>query len=282
MSSTNLSILLILVSAISHALVGAVMKRSSDKLVLRGVLGATTAIIALPFALALPFPPSQVWIILLAGVGVHFIYHFVQAAAFTHGDMSVVYPIMRGFAPALTAFFAFLVLKETLSPIEITGLFIVVLALVGFGWPQKVKIEGTAAALVFALLCGLLTAIYTVIDAYGMRLAPFKFSFIFWFFIVEGIGIGLIVSILKRQHFSEKIKQDWCGGLIAGVLGLITYATALYAFSIAPLAGLAALRETSVIFGALLATYWLGESFGSRRIVLAIILAFGLILMHTA
>ena len=92
----------------------------------------------------------------------------------------------------------------------------------------------------------------------------------------------MIVSILKRQNFSEKIKQDWRGGLIAGVLGLITYATALYAFSIAPLAGLAALRETSVIFGAVLATFWLGESFGPRRIVLAIILAINLILMHTA
>lgn len=282
MSPTNLSVLLILISAISHAFVGAVMKRSSDKLVLRGILGATTAFIALPFALVLPFPPGEVWIILLAGVGVHFVYHFVQAAAFTHGEMSVVYPVMRGFAPALTAFFAFLVLKEALSPIEIIGLSIVVLALVGFGWPQRIKIEGAATALAFALICGLLTSIYTVVDAYGMRLAQFKFSFISWFFVVEGVGIGLIVSALNREHFTAKVKQDWRGGIFAGVLGLVTYTTALYAFSIAPLAGLAALRETSVIFGALLATYWLGEAFGLRRIALAIILAIGLILMHTA
>jgi len=282
MSPATLSILLILISAISHAFVGAVMKRSSDKLVLRGVLGATTAAIALPFALALPLPPSQVWIILLIGVGVHFIYHFVQAAAFTRGDMSIVYPVMRGFAPALTAFLAFLVLKEALAPIEIIGLILVVLALVGFGWPQKIKIEGAAAALIFALFCGFLTAIYTVVDAYGMRLSPHKFSFIAWFFVVEGIGISLIVTALKRQGFIEKIQKDWRGGIIAGCLGIITYATALYAFSIAPIAGLAALRETSVIFGALLATFWLGEAFGLRRTVLAIILAIGLILMHMA
>jgi drug/metabolite transporter (DMT)-like permease len=282
MSVTSLSIVLILISAIAHAFVGAVMKRSADKLVLRGILGATTAIISLPMALTLPFPPGNVWLILLLGVGIHFIYHLAQAAAFTRGDMSVVYPIMRGFAPALTAFFAFIWLKESLSPIEIMGLIIVVCALIGFGWPQKIKIEGTGYAVGFALFCGLLTAIYTVIDTYGIRLAPHKFSFIAWFFVIEGIGISLIVALMRQDGLKAKIKTDWRGGMIAGILGLVTYTTALYAFSLAPIAGLAALRETSVIFGALLATLWLKEAFGVRRIILAIILAIGLILMHMA
>lgn len=288
MSTTTLSIILILVSAISHACVGAVMKRSSNKLVLRGVLGFTTAVIALPIALLLPFPPINIWLIMLLGVTIHFIYHLAQAAAFTKGDMSVVYPVMRGFAPALTAFFAFLILKEPLSLIEITGLIIVVIALVGFGLPQKSKMgdivsgDGIKAALGFALFSGLLTAIYTVIDTYGMRLAPHKFSFIAWFFVIEGIGITLIVSTLCRTDLKQKILRDWRGGILAGLLGLVTYTTALYAFSIAPVAGMAALRETSVIFGALLATFWLKESFGLRRTILAIILAFGLILMHSA
>lgn len=282
MSVASLSIVLILISAIAHAFVGAVMKRSSDKLVLRGILGATTAVISLPIALMLPFPPANVWLILLLGVGVHFIYHLAQAAAFTRGDMSVVYPIMRGFAPALTAVFAFIWLKESLSPIEIIGLVIVVAALIGFGWPQKIKIDGAGYAVGFALFCGLLTAIYTVIDAYGIRIAPHKFSFIAWFFVIEGIGISFIVALMRKKGLKAKIKADWRGGIIAGVLGLMTYATALYAFSLAPIAGLAALRETSVIFGALLATLWLKEAFGVRRIILAIILAIGLILMHMA
>lgn len=282
MSVTSLSIVLILISALSHAFVGAVMKRSSDKLILRGILGATTAIVSLPIALTLPFPPANVWLILLVGVGVHFIYHLAQAAAFTRGDMSLVYPIMRGFAPALTAFFAYIWLKEGLSPLEIIGLMIVVAVLIGFGWPQKIKIRAAGAAVAFALFCGLLTAVYTVIDAYGVRLAPHKFSFIAWFFVVEGIGISLIVSLIRKDGLKARIKTDWRGGIIAGVLGLITYTTALYAFSLAPIAELAALRETSVIFGALLATLWLKEAFGVRRIVLAIILALGLILMHMA
>ena len=258
------------------------MKRSDDKLVLRGILGATSFVVTLPIALTLPLPPWEVWQIMIIGVSVHFIYQFAQAAAFTKGDMSVVYPIMRGFAPALAAFFAFLFLKEKLTPIELLGLSIVVAALVGFGWPQKIKIKGAKTALTFALFCGLLTAIYTVIDAYGMRLAPHKFAFIAWFFVIEGFGISVMVSYLKRENLRKRITTDLKGGIIAGLLGLITYTTALYAFAIAPIAGLAALRETSVIFGAILAALWLKESFGLRRIILAIILAIGLILMHTA
>ena len=91
-----------------------------------------------------------------------------------------------------------------------------------------------------------------------------------------------MVSYIKRREFKAHIHKDWRGrgGILAGLLGFVTYTTALYAFSIAPIAGLAALRETSVIFGALLAVFWLKESFGTRRIILAIILALGLILMH--
>ena len=282
MSTATLSIILILISAITHALVGAVMKRSHDKLILRGILGATTFAISLPITLILPVPPWEVWTVMLIGIAVHFIYHFAQATAFTKGDMSIVYPIMRGFAPALAAIFAFIFLKENLTLIEIIGLSIVVMSLIGFGWPQKIKIEGATLAIMIALFSGLLTAIYTVIDAYGMRIAPHRFAFIAWFFVIEGSGIFLIVSFLKRNKLKTHLLKDYKGGIIAGLLGLVTYTTALYAFSIAPIAGLAALRETSVIFGAILAALWLKEDFGLRRVILAIILAFGLILMHMA
>lgn len=280
MTPATFALYLILISALTHALVGAIMKRSNDKLVLRGILGATSFVIATPLALLLPFPPWEVLKIMLLGVAIHFVYHLAQAAAFTKGDMSIVYPVMRGFAPALAAVFAFLFLKESLSLIEMAGLSIVVAALIGFGWPQKIKIKGSAAAMLFALFCGLLTAIYTVIDAYGMRIAPHRFAFIAWFFVIEGLGISLIVGFIKRHNLKARITKDLRGGIMAGLLGLVTYTTALYAFSLAPIAGLAAMRETSVIFGAVLATIWLKEAFGFRRIVLAIILAFGLVLMH--
>jgi len=280
MSPAFLAIILILISAMTHACVGALQKRSHNKLILRGILGAVSALIALPLALTLPIPPLDIWKVLALSAVVHFTYQIIQAATFTRGDMSVVYPVMRGSAPAITAFFAFLVFAESLTPIEITGLALVVLALLGFAKPAGARLLQFNAGLFLALLCGIITAVYTVVDAYGMREAPIRLAYIAWFFVIEGTVISTVVSIYHRKGLKEKLRRDYKGGIAAGLLGLVTYSSALFAFSLAPLAGLAALRETSIIFAALLATFWLKESFGRRRILLAIMMATGLVLMH--
>lgn len=280
MSPTSLAVGLIIISAITHALVGVLLKRSHDKLVLRIILGATSAVASLPFIFILPPLPPEVWPVLALGIFLHIIYQIAQASAFTRGDMSLVYPIMRGFAPALTAIFALFVLDETLSNIEWGGLILVVAALVGFGWPGRAPQKGFAAAIALAVCVGALTSLYTVVDAKGIRLSPVKFSFIAWLFVLEGTIGATLFSIWKRRGLIEKIKLDARGGMFAGGLGLITYATALYAFSLSAVAPLAALRESSVIFGAIFAAILLKEPFGRRRISLAALLVAGLALMH--
>ena len=153
---------LILISAVTHALVGVLMKRSHDKLVLRIVLGATSAAVAAPFTFILPPLPPEVWPVLALGITLHIIYQVAQASAFTRGDMSLVYPIMRGFAPALTAVFALFVLDETLTRVELWGLALTVGALIGFGWPGRTPQKGFAAAVGIAVFVGALTSLYTV------------------------------------------------------------------------------------------------------------------------
>lgn len=280
MSATSLAVVLILISAISHALVSVLMKRSHDKLILRLVLGATAATVALPFTFFLPPLPRDVWPIMALSIGLHIIYHIAQASAFTRGDMSLVYPIMRGFAPALTAVFALTFLNEALSTPEIWGLFIVVSALIGFGWPGRIPQKGFVLAVVIALCVGALTSLYTVVDAKAIRLAPVKFSFIAWFFVLEGTVGASLFAIWKRNGLVKKIKRDLKDGMLAGGLGLVTYSTALYAYSLSAVAPLAALRESSVIFGAVFAALLLKEPFGGRRIALAALLVAGLAFMH--
>ncbi len=282
MNAASLAVALILVSAISHALVSVLIKRSHDKLILRLILEATTATIALPFLFILPPLPTSVWPILALGIGLHIIYQVTQAAAFTRGDMSLVYPVMRGFAPALTAVFALLFLNETLSELEIVGLGLVVAALVGFSWPGRLPQKGFAAALSLALFSGLLTGLYTVVDAKGVRLAPFAASFIAWIFVIEGtLGVALFAA-WKHKGLHAKLRLDMQGGIMAGLLGLITSSTALYAYSLDAVAPLAALRETSVVFGAVFAALWLKEPFGGQRIALAVLLVLGLVFMQLA
>ena len=280
MSPTSFAVGLILISAITHAMVGVLMKRSHDKLVLRIVLGATSATVALPFAFILPPLPSEVWPVLALGITLHIIYQIAQASAFTRGDMSLVYPIMRGFAPALTAVFALFVLDEALTQMEIWGLALAVGALIGFGWPGRAPQKGFAAAAALAIFAGALTSLYTVVDAKGIRLSPVKFSFIAWLFVLEGTIGAILFSFWKRKGLIEKLRLDVKAGMLAGGLGLITYSTALYAFSLSAIAPLAALRETSVIFGAIFAAVLLKEPFGQRRFGLAALLVAGLALMH--
>jgi len=131
-----------------------------------------------------------------------------------------------------------------------------------------------------ALLGGALTSLYTVVDAAGVRLAPVKFSFIAWLFVLEGLIGASLFSYWKRAGLRAKIRKDRRAGILAGLLGLITYTTALYAFSLDDVAPLAALRETSVVFGAIFAAVLLKEPFGKRRIGLASLLVAGLALMQ--
>lgn len=279
-SPTLAASVLMLLSAVTHAVIGAIMKGRDDKLVFRGILGLTCGLIALPLTFFVSFPPPEVWIWLIVGASLHFIYQLSQVAAFNRGDMGLVYPVMRGISPALAGLFAFFILNETMSTLTLTGLFVVVLSLIGFGWQGKSAAKGWQAALGFAAVCGTLTALYTVVDAKGIRISGDRVSYLVWFFLIDGIGIAIIVAVLRGRKLQEAFKSQLSAGVLAAILSILSYGGALIALSLAPVAKLAAIRETSVIFGAVLAAVWLKESFGLRRMALASTLAFGLILMQ--
>ncbi|MEP1229296.1 MAG: DMT family transporter [Litorimonas sp.] len=289
----HIAIGLILISALTNALIGAMMKRADDRILFRGIMGGISALILLPALFFVPVPPASIWVWLIIGAGLHFAYQLAQVGAYNRADMSLVYPIMRGIAPALAAGFALIILQEPLSAAQLTGLMISVLALFGFAWPQKktVQLDRTIKyALGFAVLCGVLTALYTVIDAKGIRLAENlkstsaigKASYIVWFFVLDGIGIWAIILMIRGRIALQGLTRKARGGMLPASLNLICYGSALLAFSLAPIAGLAAMRELSIVFGAIIAALWLKESFGAKRIALSIALAFGLILLHWA
>jgi len=279
---------LMIVSAIFHAVIGLLMKQSRDKTVFRAMLALFTALVVIPLLFILPPPPPEAWPYLILGAALHCLYQLGQIKAFETGDMSLVYPIMRGSAPALAALFAFFILAERLSPLSIGGLLIAVGALIAFGLsgtrdaatvqrPQK-------QAIGFALFCGVMTALYAVIDAGGIRLTResgiIALSYIAWFFLLDGIGLPLIAAFKEKRQFMIKARPDMKRALWAGLFSLTSYGAALYALSLAPVGKMSALRETSVVFGAIFAALILKESLSGRRIFYAVILVSGLILMQ--
>ncbi len=275
-----------LISAIAHAAIGVILKRAQDKLVFRAILAIVSALIALPFIFVVPLPPASAWKYLIGGTVIHFIYQLSQISAFERGDMSLVYPIMRGVAPALAAIIAFFWLGERLGPRELLGLSIAVLALIGFGWPQKARPDNWGPAVSFALLCGVMIATYSVIDGAGMRLARVDgasiASYMVYFFLLDISFLPALTLIRRRGNIARLVKQELKSGIIGGATSTVTYGLALIAFSLAPIAQMSAVRETSVVFGAFFAAYILKEPLGGRRIALALMLAFGLLLMQSA
>lgn len=278
---------LMLISAIVHAVIGVVLKKSKDKLAFRAVLAVTSALIVLPLAFFVPMPQAGIWTYLIGGAILHFIYQLSQISAFERGDMSLVYPIMRGTAPALAGVAAFFFLKEKLLPHEVIGLAIAVISLIWFGYSGKAAasdIKGRNVAVGFALLCGVMIALYSVVDGAGMRMSRATsgqvWGYMVWFFLLDCVLITPLALYRRRGKLRAVITKEFRWGTLAGISSLITFGLALYAFSLAPIAQMSAMRETSVVFGAVFAALILKEPFGARRIWPACALAAGLILMQ--
>lgn len=266
-------------SALAHAIMSMFNKRAGDILVFRGLFLGLSAVWLFPIILINPIPSWEVFRFLLLTAVVTYAFNMLLVAAFMRGEMNLVYPVMRGASPALTGVLAVIVLSEPLSPLSLIGLLIASLALIGFAWPERGGLP-KRDALLFALAASVMTAIYSVSDASGVRELGDPVLYLAWFALLNASSL-LLTTILRRPgQFIALAKADFRPALIASVLGPISYGLALYAYSIASVAPMAALRETSIVFGAILAAVVLKERFGLKRIALAICLAFGLVLLQ--
>jgi drug/metabolite transporter (DMT)-like permease len=266
--------LLVLVAAALHATWNAVVKNAADSLVMQATIIAVSALIALPFAIALPFPEPATWGYILAGVLVHGFYFAFLVKAYAVGDFSHVYPVARGTGPMIVAVVAALFLGEALTVTQYAGVALVSLGILSLALTAPGK--GGARALRHALTVGLAIATYTVIDGLGARSGPEPFSFIAWLLVLSALPIGGLA--LWRRGFSKAAAaagRQWRSGLAAGVVCGTAYAIVLWAYSASALATVAALRETSVIFAAVIGAVLFGEPFGARRILAASIVVAG-------
>lgn len=266
-------------SAMTHAVMGMLTKSSSDKLVFRSVMMSTSAILFLPLLFLLPPPPAAAWPFLIMGMGLHFVFQMSMISAFERGDMNLVYPVMRGAAPALAALFAFLILGEALSMLQISGLALASATIIGFAWPDRSKAP-KVTALAFAALAALMTALYSVNDASGVRATGNPLTYLAWFSLVTALPILVTALVRRGQRWPDLARRQFGSAAPAAVLGAASYGLALFAFSIAAIGPMAAMRETSVVFGAILAALILKEPFGIKRSLLAIFLAAGLVMLQ--
>lgn len=283
MSDTLLAICLGLFSAITIAAANMSVKMGSDILVGRAVLSVSAAAMVAPAAFFVPPPDRWTWGALLLAVPAHYFYQLCLVRAMQRGDLSLVFPVMRGAAPLLTALAAFLLLRETLPPLAVAGLVVATFSLFVFAAPPKgmrLRHHPDLAVLGWALATAVGVSLYNVADARGVRGAPEPFTYIVWIFLLDPVGITLTTLVRRRRELVRTIAAKWRFGVAAGFLSVLSYGSAVYAFSLMETARVSALRETSVVFAALMGSLFLGEGFGRRRVAAALALAAGLVAMQ--
>ena len=266
-------------SAVAHSGMALFTKRAGDTLVFRAVSMVFSAALLSPLLVLAPFPDWEVWRFLLLGAGVIWAFNMLMISAFKAGDMNLVYPVMRGAAPALAGIGAWLVLGEALSVTAIAGLSVASAAIIAFAWPERGGAP-KAAALAFALSAACMTALYTINDASGARAASSPFVYLAWFFALSAITLGATALVRRGRHIVKAARVEMKTAAICSLFNVATYGLALYAYANAPVAPMAALRETSIVFGAILAAFVLKEKFGARRIALAVGLVAGLAMLQ--
>lgn len=288
MDPTWLAFALGMGSAVTLAGANTLVKAGKDILGARTVMTLTGSILVLPVLFFVPWPSAATWAFLGLSLPAHWLYQTALVRALSRGDLSLVFPIMRGSAPLLTALAAAILLGEQLSPIAMAGLAVASVATVVFALPEK-NFGGSRqvrnSAVIWALATGAGIAVYNVIDAQGVRTAleqnNTQWSFILWLFALDWIGITTIMLITRGpREFVVSARRALYFGIGAGLCSLASFSMALYGFSVAPVAYMSAMRETAVVFGALMGWWFLREGFGARRTFAAILLAAGLSLLQ--
>jgi drug/metabolite transporter (DMT)-like permease len=256
----NAASILILVSGLAHAVVNAILKAGKDKMSRRALIDGFSALLVAPAVFWVPLP-TNAWTWLIASGFVHGLYLFALIKSFEQSDMTVAYPIARGLAPMLAAAGAVTLFNEPITMRVAIGILLIALGVMFIGVSHRMK----PSALLWALMTGTCIASYTVIDAQGVRAAPTAASYIVWTFLILGGALGTFFAIWRGKSFFVSVAGQWRPGLIAGFLSIITYGFALLAFRLGPTPRLAALRETSILFGTAIAVIFLKERLTKLR-----------------
>lgn len=278
----------VLGAALLHAAWNVLVKSSGDKPLDTALLHGQGALIALPFALWVGLPAPAAWPFIAVSLVIHVGYYVALAGAYQHGELGMTYPIMRGSAPLLVALGSAAVVGEAPSALGWAGVIGITLgvALVGLAHPGEALHHGKALGFAFANAA--IIAAYTFVDGIGVRREVAAggevLRYVLWLVALDGFAYPALVwwrrSAAARPAMRAYVRRRWPVAALGGIASMGSYGTALWAMTRAPVAGVAALRETSVLFAVLLSTLLLGERFGVQRAAGALVIVGGVVALR--
>ncbi|MBK6865010.1 MAG: EamA family transporter [Ideonella sp.] len=263
----------VLFGALLHASWNALVKSGTDKSLDTALIHVMGCVVAIPLLAAVGLPAPAAWPWLAASLVIHIGYYVALAGAYRHGDLGFTYPIMRGLGPLLVAVVlgasGGAIIDEPLSAATLAGVAGISIGVLLVGLSKVSPHGNPRRALQYALLNAAIIAVYTIVDGIGVRASGNALQYVALLFLLDGIPYFLLVMHRRgkagRPAAWAHMRRRWPLALLGTCASLGSYAIALWAMTRAPVAAVAALRETSVLFAAVLGTWLLKEPFGARR-----------------
>ena len=282
----TLALILALIAAFLHAVFGALQKGRHDPWLTRGAIDGCYCLMAMPFALfVVPWPEPHMWLIFVGVLVIHTAYKFLQAAAYTKGAYTVVYPVVRGTGPLFTVIGAYWIFGEVFNGTQWLGVAVLMAGIFGLAAYNLAYLEAERdtlnVALMLAVVTGLFVAIYTTFDAYGIRATANPFTFLAWFFMIDGFVFPILAYLRwNRMDNPPDIGPLMQRGVLGAVIAVASFGSIMMATRLDKVGEAAILRETSTVFAALIGWLVLKETVGPRRVALMTLIALGAVIVE--
>jgi drug/metabolite transporter (DMT)-like permease len=283
----RLALVLALMAAFLHAVFGALQKGRHDPWLSRGAIDLSYGLMAAPVALfVVPWPAPEMWPIFGTVFLIHVGYKLAQGYAYTKGAYTVVYPVVRGTGPLFTVIGAYLLFGEVFTFTQWLGVAVLLAGIFGLAvynlihW--QIDRDTLKPALALAVLTGGFVALYTTYDAYGIRATPNPFTFLAWFFFIDGLTVMPWLAALRWVNMAPRpaLAPLVARGLAGGVVAFLSFGAVMMATRLDKVGEAAVLRETSTVFAALIGWLALGETVGPRRLGLMALIAAGAVIVE--
>jgi drug/metabolite transporter (DMT)-like permease len=283
----DLALALALFAAVLHALFGALQKGRHDPWLSRAAIDGSYAAIAAPFALfVVPWPEPHMWPIFAGAFGIHVIYKLFQAMTYDRGAYTVVYPVVRGTGPLFAVLGAGIVFGEQFTGGQWAGLAMLLAGIFGLAAYNLRFVtedrETLVPALAFAVATGALVAAYTTYDAYGIRATADPFTFLAWFFFIDGLFMPVYMSASLRRLTAAQALPLLRRGVTGAIIAFLSFGSIMLATRLDKVGEAAVLRETSTAFAGLIGWLVLGERVGRVQLGLMALIAAGAVVVEMA
>ncbi|MFE7600639.1 EamA family transporter [Streptomyces sp. NPDC057494] len=271
----------VLAAALLHAVWNALAHGAEDRLAVFVLMNLATTGCAAVVACFTPLPDARAWPFLATSAALQAGYQALLLQAYRLGDFGQMYPIARGTSPLLVALVSATALGQPLSAVETVGVLVISLGLVGLAFADGLPGRAQLPALAAALGTGVMIASYTLVDGSGVRQSPTAVTgYVAWLFLCQGPVLPLLAWALRGRSLAARLRPVLGRGLIGGVLSLLAYGLVVWAQNRGNLATIAALRETSIVFAALIGLVMFREPFGRRRITAGALVVTGIAVLE--